>query len=228
VVGWLLGAACAVLIVIGLGLLIVHGWTPLLDLDATMASAVHQWALSAAWVVEVSRGLAYLGRGEICTPLAVIALALLMIARRWRTTLWLVIVATCAPWISDRVKAAVERPRPTWPDSLATETTFSYPSGHATAGLAVWAACGIACARLIRKRSVAVAFAVPWVIVGIAIGMSRVVLGVHWPSDVVAGWCLALAVALGVAGVIALGGSIFGARTGARSARERARGSSPG
>ncbi len=202
--GVILGAVISALVVLVIGWLVARRWAPLLDLDSTMSSSVHAWANTTPWAVQGSHVLAFLGRREVCTLVTVLAVVVLLLARRWRLSIALVIVATGAPLITDVVKGVLERPRPTWPDALATETTYAYPSGHATAGLAVWAACGIACAAVIRRRSVAVGFALPWVIVGIAIGASRVVLGVHWPSDVIGGWCLALAVVFSVTSVGAL------------------------
>jgi len=81
-------------------------------------------------------------------------------------------------------KAALGRPRPAlWP-SLAPETSFSFPSGHAMGSAALALAVGLLLARS-RWRGLA------WVLgplLALGVGLSRMYLGVHYPSDVVAGW----------------------------------------
>jgi undecaprenyl-diphosphatase len=77
---------------------------------------------------------------------------------------------------------------------IETIPSPAFPSGHATGGIAVWLLCGVAIGSLLRDRSLGALVALPFVLLGFAIGLSRLVLGVHWPSDVVGGWMVALAV----------------------------------
>jgi membrane-associated phospholipid phosphatase len=188
------GSAVAALVVLVLGVLVVREWSPLLSLDDTIDSAIHRWALQTPWAVDLARNLSTIGGLVPSVYLAIATIAVLLIARRWWTALTVGLVAALAPLLTDQIKNVVDRPRPSWAVSLATEVGPSYPSGHATGGIAVWAVCGVALASLIRDPSWAAVFALPWILVGIAIGLSRLVLGVHWPSDVVGGWCVALAV----------------------------------
>jgi undecaprenyl-diphosphatase len=104
-------------------------------------------------------------------------------------------------WIAVQVtKAAVDRPRP--PGSLVHTVGAAFPSGHAANAVA-WAAVGVALVRALRGRASEVAFAAIGVIVATAIGLSRVVLGAHYLSDVVAGWGLGAAI-YALCGVVAL------------------------
>jgi len=198
--GWW-GALVAALVVLVLALLIVHAWGPLLRFDHGVADAIHSWALRNPRAVSVSEFLQTMGSFGVSVWFVLVTTVLLLVARRWWQALTLVLVATLAPWITDLIKPVVGRARPVWETSLATEVTLSYPSGRATAGIAVYLACGVALGSLLRSPSWGAVVALSFGIFGVAIGLSRLVLGVHWPSDVLGGFCVAIAVA-GVTGAL--------------------------
>jgi undecaprenyl-diphosphatase len=117
------------------------------------------------------------------------------------------IVLAVAPVVSLAIAAAatavtkgiVGRTRPPVALHLVTETDASFPSGHATNSAAVFLASAIIAAVYVLRRPIARALIVLAAALATGmIGLSRLVLGVHWPSDVLAGWALGLAVALGV------------------------------
>ena len=93
------------------------------------------------------------------------------------------------------LKQLYERPRPEFSSPFLTEANFSFPSGHAAASIVMYGL--LAYLILIRKNKLktparlAVVTGVLWV--GVFIGTSRLALGVHYPSDVLAGWLVALA-----------------------------------
>jgi undecaprenyl-diphosphatase len=80
------------------------------------------------------------------------------------------------------IKRSVHRTRPSATPLIAAPDCFSFPSGHAAASLAVATVCALAFPRL----------AIPCLLLGLLAGWSRVVLGVHYPGDVIAGQVLAL------------------------------------
>ena len=182
-------------VVLVLGLAIDAGWVPLVDLDRAVDDAVRGWALATPWAVSWSQVLDKVGGLSVSMLVTTVTVLVLLAFRRWRLALGVVGVATLAPLVTDWIKVVVERARPVWEQPLGNEGTFSYPSGHATGGLAVYAVCGIALATLLHDRRWAWALAVVSTLFGLSIGVSRVVLGVHWPSDVVGGWCVAISVA---------------------------------
>lgn len=112
----------------------------------------------------------------------------LFLAKRQRDSLLLAISVTGAAMISALVKHWFGRPRPQLWAPLVHEASFSFPSGHAT-GSAVLIASVIVIAWPTRWR---------WPVVGlgliyaVAIGLSRLYLGVHYPSDVLGGWLIAV------------------------------------
>jgi len=92
------------------------------------------------------------------------------------------------------LKHVFERARPALWQSIAPESSFSFPSGHAMATMSLAAALVIIVWPS-RWRWLALALAIVYVA---GVGVSRVYLGVHYPSDIVAGWCGALAWVIGL------------------------------
>jgi membrane-associated phospholipid phosphatase len=185
-------AVTSALVVLVLGVLISQHWAPLVDLDQRIDSALHEWALTTPLAVAVARVLAVLGDTATSSLLAIAVVVLLLVVRRRRLALAVALTASLSPLVTRVVKVAVERPRPTWPLPLDVELDPSFPSGHATGGIAVWLVCGLTLSTLLTAGRWRVWL--PFAVIGIAIGLSRPVLGVHWPSDVLGGWCVALAV----------------------------------
>jgi membrane-associated phospholipid phosphatase len=97
------------------------------------------------------------------------------------------------------VKSVVGRPRPPVALHLVSESDASFPSGHATDSTAVFLTIAFVCAVFVFRRPILrVASVVAAGALSVAVGASRLVLGVHWPSDVLAGLALGLGVALTV------------------------------
>jgi undecaprenyl-diphosphatase len=90
-------------------------------------------------------------------------------------------------------KNGYDRPRPDAGSAIALPSSFSFPSGHAATGVAVLGLLGLLAATVARTRAQRVAAVGAGFALGALIGASRVVLGVHYLSDVLAGTYLGLA-----------------------------------
>jgi undecaprenyl-diphosphatase len=113
-------------------------------------------------------------------PIALAAAALLVWRKRARQALWLVLTITTGRLVVEGVKLLVQRPRPPAIDRLELVSSWSFPSSHSAGTMMTCAALALLWGR-----------PVGWLVallVAAAIGWSRVALGVHWPSDVLAGW----------------------------------------
>jgi membrane-associated phospholipid phosphatase len=84
-------------------------------------------------------------------------------------------------------KIALARPRPLLSEHLVTVESMSFPSGHAANGLVFWLAAALLLPSRHRPAWIAAA-----ALLAFLIGLSRVMLGVHWPSDVIGGWAFGL------------------------------------
>ena len=144
--------------------------------------------------------------GAILIPIGVMLTASAALTRHARLAVILAVVLVGSTLFTDLLKDFVARPRPPW-EALAPEVGFSYPSGHTlestvTYGLIALVAWRTPLSRLPTLVLLAIGLAIPHLV-----GLSRIALGVHYPSDVLAGW-------LGGVAMVALGAVVIRA-TGA-------------
>jgi membrane-associated phospholipid phosphatase len=132
--------------------------------------------------------------GNFVSLLAVtLVAAILLWRRRERIDAAFVVLAFAgAQLLSNGLKLVFQRERPFFPDPLATASTYAFPSGHALVSLAVYGAIALVVARHISARSRALLFGGVAVLV-LAIGFSRLYLGVHFLSDVLGGYAAGIA-----------------------------------
>ncbi len=160
--------------------------------------------LGPSWLFEAARDITALGSFTVLTLLVIgITLHLLLTGAR-RTALFILLSVIGGTIISNGLKALFDRPRPDLTGAVEVFTA-SFPSGHATVSAVVYLTIGAILARREQRttlRAFYLGFAV--LLTGL-IGLSRIYLGVHYPTDVLAGWsigsawalvCLAAALAL--------------------------------
>lgn len=127
--------------------------------------------------------------GLVAVPIiAVLGAGLLWWRGRRRDAALLAATVIGATLINTVLKAVFQRERPDFWEHLVVENSYSFPSGHAMASMSLAAAL-VVIARPSRWRWPAVVLGAVYVLV---VGLSRVYLGVHFPSDILAGWCVAL------------------------------------
>jgi undecaprenyl-diphosphatase len=181
--------------------LVVLSWHPLMAVDGDIARTTHRWAVEQRGITQVSRVLT----DWVWDPLTMRVLCgaavvwLLWRHRAGRLALWVAATCAVAALAQNSLKAAVGRARPVWPDPVDSAHYAAFPSGHAmtatvVCGLLLWLLRRYGAGRLLWRTALTVA-----VVSVLGVGLTRIWLGVHWPSDVVGGWLLgALLVALAV------------------------------
>jgi undecaprenyl-diphosphatase len=142
------------------------------------------------WVEEMARDLTSLGS---ITVLALVSLAVtgFLILRRKHGAAVLVLTAVFGGMLlSTLLKAGFERPRPDLVPHAVVVFTKSFPSGHAMLSAVTYLTLGALLARVQPHRRVKAYLLILAILLTVMIGVSRVYLGVHWPTDVLAGWCV--------------------------------------
>lgn len=149
------------------------------------------------------RVLAYTGSAWVLAPIAALVGIWLVVSQRFAAAVVLAGAALDAWVLNPLLKHVFGRDRPTVRSYVEPVSRYSFPSGHATASMA-FAAVAVVLAWPTRwRRPVTIGAAIYVVLVG----LTRIVLGVHYPSDLLAGWALGLAVVTGVAGWALAGGA---------------------
>jgi membrane-associated phospholipid phosphatase len=185
-----LAALALLLVAVPFGLLLFlveDKWPPLLDVDADARDSLHGFAVDHTGFVTALRVLSTIGSALVYVPLFALVAVLLLRRRRPRLAIFVVVTMAGSTVLNRLVKLAVHRARPVLPDPVAHAGGLSFPSGHAQSAIV---AASILLLVFARLRPLPFAAAVAWVL---AIGFARVGLGVHFVSDVLAGYVLGLA-----------------------------------
>lgn len=126
----------------------------------------------------------------------------LFLKRHIRTAIAVVASSVLGVIASQLLKALIDRGRPDIVPQLVNEVSGSFPSGHAMMSAIIYLTLGSMLARLEPDRRVRIFIMGTAIALPVAIGFSRVYLGVHWPSDVAGGWCLGALWVLGVSRIL--------------------------
>jgi undecaprenyl-diphosphatase len=191
----LLAGAGFLVAVVPVGLLaylISHGWGPLHALDQGAAEALHRWAVPRPGAVRFLSGMSIVLHPQVLRVAAVVAAGWLALRGQRRLALWVVVTAIGSGVIDTVLKDVVRRARPALPDPVAEASGYSFPSGHALGTVVIFGMTLLLVLPLLRRPA---ARAAAWVVaVGCValVGFARVALGVHYVSDVLAGWLVGL------------------------------------
>lgn len=184
------------LLALGAGLLLVaaslFATGRVTGLDAAILVWVRARTGDHGPLIVASRGATMMGNNLTLWIVTAIGLAYLASRQRWRLCAYLASTAAGGAIIVSVLKALVDRPRPMIVAHLVDVRTASFPSGHAMDSAFVYGSLAIVMAAQARRgRRATVATSVAMLLI-FAIGASRIILGVHWPTDVAAGWAIGL------------------------------------
>ncbi|HEY8566087.1 MAG TPA: phosphatase PAP2 family protein [Beijerinckiaceae bacterium] len=141
------------------------------------------------WFEEAARDVTALGGHVVLGLVALSTLAYLILMRRRHAALLLIAAVGGGMLLSAGLKVGFERPRPDLVAHATRVYTASFPSGHSMLSAVTYLTLGALLARTHPHRRVKAFFIVLAILITLLVGASRVYLGVHWPTDVLAGWC---------------------------------------
>jgi undecaprenyl-diphosphatase len=145
--------------------------------------------LGPAWFEDVMRDMTALGGIGVVIGASLVLAGYLALRRRFVDIAVLAASVVGAELVSGVIKHLVERPRPELVPYKAAIYSASFPSGHTLMATVMYITFAMLLAADFERREREYLLAVAW-IVSFAVGASRIYLGVHWPSDVLAGWCI--------------------------------------
>jgi len=148
------------------------------------------------WVEAVFRDVTSLGGPTVITLITGLTVGYLLLARRYGTAFLVLAAIGSGALVSFVLKDTMDRPRPDLVSHLVDVQTASFPSGHATLSAVVYLTIGALLAREQPSRGLRFYVMVVAILATVLIGCSRVYLGVHWPTDVLAGWAIGSAWAM--------------------------------
>ncbi|HEY1224953.1 MAG TPA: phosphatase PAP2 family protein [Brevundimonas sp.] len=198
-------AALAALLVVTLGVMtFIEVADDMTEADGqAFDEAVLHWMQPAAgdprgpwWLHEAAADLTSLGGISVLTLFAVIAFAFLLIQRKRLSAALLVIGLTGGVALSEGLKALFERARPPAAFQAVETLNASFPSGHALLSTVFYLTLGVMLTRAFPKKRLKAFVLGAAILIALLIGLTRVYLGAHWASDVIAGWSIGAAWAM--------------------------------
>ena len=136
----------------------------------------------------VMLGATYIGSGRGVAVIAGAAVLVAILLRRWRDAVMVVASLVAGTAFFSIIKLIIRRPRPPLYDARIVQSGFSFPSGHATMAAVFYATLAVILIHAVRSFWLRLLIVLCATVAVVWIGLSRVYLGVHYPSDVLAGW----------------------------------------
>ena len=166
-------------------------WAPLESADHGAATRINGLIAGHAALVAVVKAVTWLGSGGVLWTVIGVAAVVLAIRRRWRLAVYLLVAGAGALVLDPVLKSLVGRLRPVVAHPVAYGTGDSFPSGHSLSSIVCYGALFLVFLPMTRGRWRRV-FVAGIVTVVALIGISRILLGVHYISDVLGGWALGI------------------------------------
>lgn len=182
----LTGAAAVLAVLASLVLADVLAAGPLTRLDGPVADGLHQWFTRRPHAAGAASVVSFIGSAAVGVPLVLCAVAALAVNGERRLALFTLLTPAVGKVLERVLKVLVGRPRPSWSEPLVFAPGFSFPSGHA---MGVTVVVGTLAVVLLPQlpavwRRPMLGIGVGWVLL---VAFSRLALGVHYLTDVVAG-----------------------------------------
>ncbi|RKE83624.1 phosphatase PAP2 family protein [Rhizobium sp. AG855] len=144
--------------------------------------------IGPTWLTKMVVDITALGGVTVLTLIVTLVVVYLTLRRKYRTALF-VTGSILGGWaLSSAIKIGIARPRPEVVQHLVEVTDMSFPSGHAMLSAITYLTLGAMLSRIEEQPSLRYFFPLVAVVLTLIIGLSRIYLGVHYPTDVLGGW----------------------------------------
>lgn len=186
-------------LILGFGSLaaeVLEGDTSRFDQAVLMALRSDGHPIGPPWLQEMGRDVTALGSFVILGLMTAATVGYLLLVRRRELAALMGVAAIGGATLSTLLKIGFDRPRP----EIATVVrvfTASFPSGHATLSTITFLTLGALLTRISADQRIKFYVMAVAVFLTVVVGLSRLYLGVHYPTDVLAGWCVGAAWAIG-------------------------------
>jgi undecaprenyl-diphosphatase len=152
--------------------------------------------IGPVWFEQSVADITALGGFAVLALVTLLVCGYLLVQKKWGGALMLLVATAGGTAISEGLKMGFNRPRPDLVAHVVETTSMSFPSGHAMLSAVTYLTLGALLARTQEKQRLRGYVLGAAILVTLLIGVSRIYLGVHWPTDVLAGWCLGAAWAM--------------------------------
>lgn len=198
----LVASAIAVPLVLLTWLVAAH-WGPLMTFDRNVVDGWYDATVDAG-MLDFWHFVAQASSPNY-DRLVLIGLVIVFLVRReLRTALWILVVTVVTGPLNQLLKELVDRPRPDVPAQI---DGFSYPSGHAMEIAAMMGVLIVLTLQRVRRRLLRRGLVGLWLLVALVVGLDRILVGAHYPSDVAGGWLLGTLVVCVASTAFGLGGA---------------------
>ena len=181
-------AAAALLFFVWLAAEVVHGRTQRFDDGIRMLVHAH----ASPPLTAIMRGISLIGAPAVLIVVGALAIVFFVRTQRSRTAMLYLLAVPGAQVLGESLKAVLHRPRPATFFGLAEPTSYSFPSGHAVGSCAFFCALAVFAAAHTGSRVRRWLYYMGGATAIAAIGFSRIYLGMHYPSDVLGGYAVAV------------------------------------
>ena len=145
------------------------------------------------WLQEAMRDITGLGSTVVLVLILLAGIGYMMAARRFAMALFLFVAVGSGQIISSVLKHLIGRTRPELLEGSPYIYSASFPSGHAMLSAITYLTLGALLTRVVHRTALRAYLLTTALVLTVLVGISRVYLGVHWPTDVLAGWCIGAA-----------------------------------
>lgn len=146
--------------------------------------------IGPAWLRSAMIDFTALGGAPVLSLIAILGVGYLLSVRKFSTAIFVTFSVSCGALLSALIKCLFIRPRPEIVPHLVDVSSTSFPSGHAMNSAIVYLTIAALLARSQNERGVQIYLMVSAMMIVLIVGATRIFLGVHWPSDVLAGWAV--------------------------------------